>query len=706
MRILNDFWSAERERWFLWIPVGFGIGIGTYFGVSTEPPIWTGAVLTIAAALLAWGSARFVPERRLPVAILVFVAIAGLGFAAAGWRCQSVARPVLQKRLGPVGVTGRVAVLETYANGVRVTLAEPRVSSVAPHLTPGRVRVRLRGRQPDVLPGDWLRLRAILNPPSPPALPGGFDFQRQAYFQSVGAVGFSLGPAEITARAAETGVFSPANAVARMRATLTRKITEALPGTPGAVATALITGERRAIPDAVIAAMRDSGLAHLLAISGLHIGLVAGLLFGAVRALGALVPALVLRHPIKKWAAVVALIGAFAYALIAGATLPTQRAFLMVGIALLGVLLDRRGLSLRSVAWAAMAVLTLQPESLLSASFQMSFAAVTALVAVYEGYLARRLFADGAPRNATRRWSRRLVLYVAGVALTTLVAGAATAPFAVYHFNRVADFGVIANLLAVPLTALWIMPWAIVAMAALPFGLAFLGLVPMGWGIELMVRIAETVASWPGAVTLVPAMPTGGLALAALGGLWLAIWRSRARYAGLVAVVAGLLPAAFLTPPDILVDGGGRVVALRTASGDLLVSNLRAGRFEREIWARHLAIATQPRAWPATGRAAEAGLNCDVSGCLFSLHGKTVALPRHERALTEDCWAADAVIATVPVRGLCPAPMVIDWFGLWREGGHAVWLAGAHPRVETVNGRRGHRPWVLRPPPRRRDIGS
>jgi competence protein ComEC len=285
------------------------------------------------------------------------------------------------------------------------------------------------------------------------------------------------------------------------------------------MAAALITGERRAIPEPVIDAMRDPGLAHLLAISGLHIGLVAGLLFGLVRAVGALVPALVLNHPVKKWAAAVALVGAFAYALVAGATLPTQRAFLMLSIALLGSLLDRRGITLRSVAWAALAVLAFQPEALLSASFQMSFAAVAALVAVYEGYAARRLIAGTGGERGERSLFTRLLFYAGGVALTTLVAGLATGPFAVYHFNRIADYSLVANLLAVPLTALWIMPWAIAGMAALPFGLETWALKPMGLGIELVVRIAETVAGWSGAVTLVPAMPTAGLAAVALGGL-------------------------------------------------------------------------------------------------------------------------------------------------------------------------------------------
>ena len=701
--------ATEHTRWFLWIPAAFGAGIGCYFALSAEPPPWSGLAAALLSGGLAWLLAKRPRGRRAMAAILGAVAIAALGFTAAQWRGLAVSAPVLQKKLGPVRVTGRIDALETFANGYRVTLADARISSLAPHLTPARVRVRLRGQQPDMLPGDWIELRASLSPPSPPALPGGFDFQRQAFFEGVGAVGFSFGKAEISGKAGEgvgEGVsLSLANTVGRVRATLTRRITAALPGPSGAMAAALAAGERRAGPDDVITAMRDSGLAHLLAISGLHIGLVAGLLFALVRAAGALVPALVLNYPLKKWAAMTALVGAFAYALIAGATLPTQRAFLMLFIALLGVVLDRRGITLRSVAWAALAVLAIQPEALLTASFQMSFAAVTALVAVYEGYAARRLIAGTTDRNGEQTWTRRLVFYAGGVALTTLVAGLATAPFAVYHFNRIADYGLVANLAAVPITALWIMPWAIAGVAAMPLGLEAYALKPMGFGIDLVVRIAESVTSWSGAVTLVPAMPTAGLAAVALGGLWLVAWRTRLRLLGFAAVAAGLLPMALATPPDVLIDGDGKLVALRSPAGKLLVSDMRRAQFERGIWARYLAIADAPVAWPASGHTPEADLDCDISGCLYRTGGRTVALVRTDAALTEDCWFADAVISTEPVRRRCPAKLVIDRFDLWRDGGHAVWLGEKQIRVETVNGRRGYRPWVLRPKPARRPAG-
>ena len=285
-----------------------------------------------------------------------------------------------------------------------------------------------------------------------------------------------------------------------------------LDGDTGAVAAALIMGQRGSISEETLTAMRDAGLAHLLAISGLHMGLVAGLLFFTVRGSLALVAPLTLQRPIKKWAALAALVGVFGYLLLAGAPVPTQRAFVMTGLVLVGVMLDRTAISLRLVAWAAAVVLLLRPESIVGASFQMSFAAVLALVAFYEVAGAKmRVWFGGAGTL------RRLALYVAGVGFTTLIAGLATLPFAIHQFNRVAVFGMAANLVAVPLTGLWIMPWAVLALVLMPVGLEAAALVPMGWGVDGMLAVAQTVAAWPGAAISVRAMPMAGLAAIVLG---------------------------------------------------------------------------------------------------------------------------------------------------------------------------------------------
>ena len=459
----------------------------------------------------------------------------------------------------------------------------------------------------------------------------------------------------------------------------------------GGVAAALMTGNRGAIPKDVVAALRDAGLAHLLAISGLHVGLIAASLFAAVRGLLALWPAVALRFPIKKWAAAASLSGAFVYLLLTGATVPTQRAFLMTGLVLIAVMLDRVAISMTLVAWAAVAVLLLSPESLLGPSFQMSFAAVVALIATYE--FVRERFGEW---RARARLPRRALVYLLGVGLTTLIAGLATAPYAAFHFNRFVDYGLAANLAAVPVTALWIMPWSVAAYALMPLGLEALALAPMGWGIEVVITVARTVAGWPGSVTLLPGMPVASLVAITLGGLWLCLWRRRWRLAGLAGFLAGAVVMAVAPAPDVLIAGDARLFAVRDAAGDPILSSPRARGMTAETWLR---LYGRDRSAPLPGpdEAGDARLRCDAVGCVYRARGHVVAIAADARALAEDCAFAGVVVSLVPIRGGCPsAHTVIDRFDLWREGAHALWLDEGAVRVITVAERRGVRPWSPR----------
>ncbi|MDH5747848.1 MAG: ComEC family competence protein [Rhodospirillales bacterium] len=682
--------SDERDRWVLWLPVLFGTGIGVYFLLPVEPPAWIGASVLAAAVIFG----RLAHRRPALLVLMIGLGAVSFGFMVIQMRTVQVSAPVLTDRLGVVSVTGRIVVAETLLRGRRVTLEQPTISRLKPAETPARIRIRLNGTQPDFRPGDWIMVRASLSPPPPPAAPGAFDFQRQSYFKRIGAVGFSLGQASILPSSGETGNMSSGLFIANLRQDISARIRRQLDGDAGALATALMTGDRGGITDQVMRNMRDSGLAHLLAISGLHIGLVAGILFFTFRAALALIPPLVLRYPIKKWAAAVSITGALFYALIAGATVPTQRAFLMIGLVLMAVLLDRQGLSMRMVAWAAAIILLLKPESLLGASFQLSFAAVAALIAAYEVITLYRRKRETGPSG----WGRRFGWYLGGIAISTLVAGLATGPFAIYHFNRFADYSLAANILSVPLTALWIMPCAVAAFLLMPFGLEHLALTPMGWGIEALIGISKTIAGWPGAVTLVPAMPTGALAVIAVSGVWLIVWRRRWRLWGLAGILAGLAVIPFVRSPDILVDGGAKLLAVKTAEGGYVFSTLRAARFNRDIWLRRAGISVPPAPWTDLGKAKEARFRCDSLGCLYRASGRTATLVQQEGALLEDCWSSDVIVSLVPVRAPCPVPRrVIDRFDLWREGSHALWLNGNGVRIESVNEHRGDRPWVVRP---------
>ncbi|MEO0035399.1 MAG: hypothetical protein RLZZ501_1422 [Pseudomonadota bacterium] len=686
---------AERERWPLWLPVAIGAGIGLYFALPVEPGPLAGALpvpAALAGLVLAWRRHRLGPILAAALALALT-----LGFAAAALRTAWVAAPVLE-RSGATWLTARVVEIERLPDqGRRVTFDRVALDRDDLGPTPARIRLRLRPGGPAIAVGDRLRLRALLNPPAAPALPGGFDFARFCWFKQWGATGTALSPPEPIDAAAAPGSLTVA--VNALRQSITARIVAVLPGDRGAVTAALITGDQMPISAPLMQAYRDSGLAHILSISGLHISLAAGLVFVGLRTLLALIPPLALRHPIKKWAAALAIASAWGYTLLAGSPVPAERSLLMIVLVLAAVLLDRAVLSMRPVALAATLLLLLQPEELTGASFQMSFAAVVALIALAEAW---------APHQAAWRAAHPgplagAGLYLVVISLTTLTAGMITAAYAIYHFNRFALWAVAANLVAIPLTGFWVMPWALLLALLLPFGLETVALVPMGWGVDLVNRVALAVAAWPEAAIATPPLPLAGLVVFTLGGCWLCLWRGRWRRWGLAAMAGGLLTMALPAPPDLLVDGHGAAFALRAADGGLLL-NGKGGGMLRDTWSRRAGPPTD-EPWPEDGLSRDGRLSCAPAGCRWRPgDGRTVALILDESDIAAACAEAAVVVSRVPLRHACPGPAtVIDRFDLWRGGTHALWLRPGGVEVLSVAANQGDRPWRRQPARRRRN---
>ncbi|MDG2480270.1 MAG: ComEC/Rec2 family competence protein [Alphaproteobacteria bacterium] len=425
----------ERERWILWAPVGLLSGIAFYFWLDNEPWPFTGLVLLLVFALPALLPHRHNASRAIWVAgALVFA-----GFALAQWETQRDLAPILQSEIGPRMVSGTIVLVEPRDKGLRIVLRDPVIPRLEAGDTPRRIRITVRTHGGIVpIPGQHVETLAMLRAPPPPAYPGGYDFARDAFFKEIGGVGYAVGPL----RAAEPGPEEVAAAswwqegaawIQALRLRTTDRILETLPEPRNGVAAALLTGHRGAVADAVLETIRKSGLAHLLAISGLHLGLVAAIVFFVTRATLAAIEPLALRAPIKGWAAGAALVAAFLYLLISGGTVPTQRAFLMTAIVLFGVALGRQAISLRLVALAAITVMVISPHVVTGASFQLSFAAVIALVAVYEA------LRDNWPRwRVSQGPFSRLLLYFGGVAVTTIIANLATMTLVLVQFGRMA----------------------------------------------------------------------------------------------------------------------------------------------------------------------------------------------------------------------------------------------------------------------------
>src|SRR6266446_133993 len=562
---LAEALAAEGDRRILWLPVFFGAGIALYFTPTVEPPRWLGLAATIAAILPVILLRRWPAWRNA----LIAAAFCGAGLAIMQQARWEYGAPMLERRIGPVALTGRVVDVDTLERGWRIVVAPDPLPGLGPVEQPRRLRLHIAATSDALRPGDQVSLKAMLFPVPGQVLPGGRDMQRELYFAGIGGVGYSYGGARrVAADGEDNGEGGWREWLLQLRAEMTRRIVAALPGSTGGVASAVITGKRGTMAEEVKQAFRDSGLSHLLAIAGLHLGLVGGFVFFAVRGGLALVPWLVLRYPIKKIAAVVTLIVLFCYLMISGAAIPTQRAFIMTGIVFTAILVDRLRLSMRICALAALVVLVLDPASLVGVSFQMSFGAVVALIAVYETWGARLayLFHRGG-------FGRKVLGYCGAVAVTTVVATVGTEPFAIYHFHHLVLYSPLANVIAVPISAMWTLPWGVVACLLMPFGLEALALTPMGWGIDVTIVVAQSVAALPGNVWSMPRLPTSGVVLVALGGCWLCLWQGKWRWWGSLGIAAGMATMLLTRPPDLILADFGRFLAVRAPDGNYFIAD-------------------------------------------------------------------------------------------------------------------------------------
>ncbi len=682
-----SLWDAERGRVLLWVPVLIGVGIGIYFSRSDEPqwpaPV-AGFVIVIAAAV-TW-------RRIWARYVFMAVALVLLGFLAAMWRTATVATPVVHVKLPPANIEARVDTIDRFADRQhRLLLTVESIDRLAPEQTPVRVRVTVRSAIPDLKAGDRISTRVLLWPPSPPTMPGDFDFGRQLYFERIGALGVVIAPITVRPENADSDSLGDrlAQTIEGWRQSISKRITTALPGVTGAVADALVTGYRAAIPDSVNDDMRKSGLFHILSISGLHMTMVAGIIFFTTRALLAFWETAALRYPIKKWAAVMAGIGTFFYLGISDGSVPAERSFLMTALVLLAIVLDRFPLSLRFVAVAATVVLLLLPDALLNVSFQMSFAAVTALIAVFGDLKHWRRDKE---RPQFFLW--KPMLYVAGLVASTIVAELAIAAAALYHFNDMPLFGVVANVIAVPLSGVVIMPALVLGVVLMPLGLEHWPLQLAGFGIEIMLAIASWVAHTLDVSFRVPAFSNAAFVTLIFGGLWLLLWRTAWRFLGLAAIAVGMWLTTQHDIPDVFIGDEIGVVAVKAPDGQYWMPPGRKGAWERDRLAQREQSDIQR--WDWSGKTSPGPwLRCDALGCLYRPNDAlTIAIVRDMAAFAEDCSDADIVIADVyPPRSCQPRHAVIGPRDRRRNGAHIVRIQQGDIHITTVGERRNNRPW-------------
>jgi competence protein ComEC len=674
--------EAERERIGLWLPIVLGAGIAAWFALPSVTH-WIGLLLLLAGGLL--GGLLLGWSSRLGRGVAVACGVMATGMLPVWGRALWVSAPVLA---APV-VTEFSAIVERVeplpAKGQLRILALPQRRSDLPP----RVRLTLRSEQAvDMVDGETIGVRARLMPPPTASLPGGYDFAQRAWFDRIGAVGTVLGE---VSRAPGRGSAAPP-----LRARLSAHIHGQVEGSAGGIAAALVTGDRGAISEADEEAMRRSGLAHLLSISGLHVTAVVGFAMLLTMRLLALNRRFALAGYVLPLAAAAGALAGGGYTLLAGAEVPTLRSFIAALLVLAAFLMGREALTLRLVAAGALIVLIWRPESLAGPSFQLSFAAVTAIIALHESRAMRAFLA-----RREESWLFRLGRGIAGLLITGLVVEVALAPIALFHFHKAGLYGALANVVAIPLTTFVIMPAEALALLCDSVGLG----APFWWvaeqALRLLLGLAHAVAHAPGAVAMLPSFPPWGFALAVFGGLWILLWQTGWRRAGVFPLVIGVAALVAQPRPDLLVTGDGRHIAAALPDGSYALLRDRAGDYIRDTMAEAAGVDV-----PLGALAELDHVECNRDFCRWNQGdgaARRIILASRGRDRIEGadmvaaCAAADVVISDRWLPRECVARwMTIDRDSLAETGGLALYLGERPEAVATLRAGDEH-PWRLPP---------
>ena len=691
--------EAERQvnHWRLWLSVAFGCGCAIYFGLPKEPVAGLAWIILGLATGVLVIAPRLVGNRSSLV-ILTVVAFGLAGFSAAKLRTERVRAPVAPSDLGMVTIDAFVVDIPSPGQGgQRLLLAPIEISRLAPDATPIRVRVTLRPMAELPTPGQAIRLRAMLNPPPPPASPGAYDFARDAFFDSVGGVGFALGEP----RPLATSHTPPLRLLWQMRVNamrwaLTRRILDVLGPEEGGLAAAMVTGHEAFIPKAEVDNLRAAGLAHIISISGLHMAIVGGFTFAGLRLCVAACPWLALRISGKKFAAAGGILVVAGYLLLSGWPTPAIRSAITASCAFGAMIFDRRAISLHTLSVSALAIMALQPEAVTEPGFQMSYAATAALVALAEGW-PRPIREIQAP------WAIRMVqgagtAFAASV-MASFVAGLATGPFAMQHFNRISTYGLATNLLVEPISSLVMLPALAVGALLSPLGLGAGPLHLAGASIGLMNRIAEFAAKAPFAQIVVASAPAWTLTAAFLGILFICFWRGAWRWLGLpVALAVSLAPRP--PQPDAWVSADASAFAVRY-QGRAIFFRPDVKLFAAELWARRRGLIE-----PAQQQASRDRIyQCDHWSCAPLGAGApslAAVWTRRTGAVTREadrlCQAEIVVLRGEGTEGFCHGARVLTQDD-FRTGGSAELYRkpDGHWRIVWAQPLRGDRPWTHGP---------
>ena len=640
----------ENERWFLFLPVLFALGIGIYFSLFSEP-----AFLSLIIPTLILIPAVILSYKRTPLFLLCLaILIVFFGIIDAKRETYHMLKKTEPLKIEQITyLKGKIKQTDKNPNGKTRFLLE-NASDFEHHLK-GFYRLTANDNITHQV-GDCVEMAAVITPPSHPVTPTGYQFDRHAFFDGISAIGYTLTPLyQIPCENTDSSQ-SVLQEINQFRHKRSNQIADILPKNEAAVASAVLLGNKTLISPSLYEDYRLAGLAHFLAISGLHMGFLTAFFFIAIRFILLLIPSFALRFSAQKTAAFFAVIFGFIYLLCSGISIPATRAFIMTSFIFIGILANREAITMRMLAFAALILLILEPHVLLLPSFQMSFAAVCALVAVYEASHTKIIFEH-------LSWLKKIILYFTGIMLTSFIATLATLPYAIYHFYTFAPYAVLSNMVASPLIAFVIMPLICLNLIFLPFGINTYLLKALGFSLSCLNHWASYISNLPASDFHISPMPTFALAVITFGALWLCLWQKKWRY---IAIPFILLPFIFCflnKKPDIFYLKN-TVAIHNKPQNELLIFGRKKSNFLTRQWSQNFQTF---KTYKTLHHIKEPNFECQNETCLFQ-NKFTFDLSGHYR-----------------INGQTLTPQT--------DIGGIIFFKNDKAHIQTIRGRIGFRPW-------------
>lgn len=663
---LKEQLASEIHNYFVWIPVFMGIGITIFFSLLNDPDLLISIGVTLTLAVL---SLLPTPIKK----ILGVLFLISLGFTSATIRTEYMKAPIIKEKMEDLWVEADVAEIIFAESGRKIVLENIYSDYFSKAETPKRIRISSKQKDLDLQIGDRVLVKTVLMPPPNPSIPGGFDFAQYAYFKQIGAIGYAVGKFQVLS-------YSDISSINQLRNRIAEKIEAHMQQPESSIAIGMLIGDATRIPDDAFEAIRISGIAHIIAISGMHIVIVVVIIFFIARNILVRFSKLALNYNIKKIAAAIAIVGTFLYLLISGSPVSAQRAFIMSTIVLVAMCIDRYSNPMRTIAIAAILLLIATPEALLTASLQMSFAACIALIAAFE---ASKNFLLHNKTNCS--YIRKVIGYFSSILFSTLVAGTATAPFVIYHFHQYSTYSILTNFLAIPLADFIIMPLGILSLALMPFGLEIIALKPMEYGIKVMFEYANFISTLPLASIFIPEFTHTGFALIILGSLILCLSLTRIRYIGIPMVIVGFITIMDYQKPDIIVDGSAKIFAIKGEDNQFYLSSKVKARFSGKVW---LSTHGDDTAQNLTNLQLE---SCTKDSCLFTRNNHKVFITNNNTV--PSCEGVDLFINLTQDLFCTNAGQIIDRNFLSLHGTTQIFLGGHKPQVVSVFPESDNRAW-------------